>query len=53
VTAGVFNPACSEFQGYLDPGVSAGRAPNDADIQNAWMNCIAVKSTAECRRELN
>lgn len=33
VTAGVFNAACSEYQGYLDPGVAAGRAPSSGDIQ--------------------
>ncbi len=49
VMAGKFNPACAEFQGYLDPGVSAGRGPNDTDIQN----CTAVKSVAECRQELH
>lgn len=53
VTAGVFNPSCSEYQGYLDPGLSGGRAPSSGDIQNAWADCTATKSVAECRKELN
>ncbi|GAB2906405.1 hypothetical protein GCM10027047_00750 [Rhodococcus aerolatus] len=33
VSAGIFNPSCSEYQGYLDPGVAGGRAPSSSDIQ--------------------
>lgn len=33
VTAGAFNPACPEYQGYLDPGTAAGRAPTSGERQ--------------------
>lgn len=36
VTAGVFNPSCSEYQGYLDPGRAGGRAPSSGDRQTEW-----------------
>lgn len=36
VNAGTFNPACSEYQGYLDPGRESGRQPNSGDIQHDW-----------------
>lgn len=36
VARGVFNPSCSEYQGYLDPGKAAGRAPSSGDIQNEY-----------------
>jgi hypothetical protein len=34
VARGVFNAACSEYQGYLDPGRAAGRAPSSGDLQH-------------------
>jgi hypothetical protein len=34
VARGVFNPACSEYQGYLDPGRAAGRQPSSSDLQH-------------------
>jgi hypothetical protein len=34
VTRGVFNAACSEYQGYLDPGRAAGRQPSSSDLQH-------------------
>jgi hypothetical protein len=30
---GKFDPACDEYQGYLDPGTAAGRAPTSGEIQ--------------------
>ena len=36
VARGVFNPSCSEYQGYLDPGKAAGRAPSSGDIQTQY-----------------
>ena len=36
VAAGVFNAACSEYQGYLDPGVRGGRAPSSGDIMTKY-----------------
>jgi hypothetical protein len=34
VSRGVFNPACSEYEGYLDPGRAAGRQPSSSDLQH-------------------
>jgi hypothetical protein len=31
--AGRFDPSCSEYQGYLDPGTAAGREPTSGEIQ--------------------
>ncbi|WP_433030649.1 hypothetical protein [Actinomycetospora sp. CA-053990] len=36
VSAGEFNPSCSEYQGYLDPGRAGGRAPSSGDLQTEW-----------------
>ena len=33
MAAGRFDPSCSAYQGYLDPGTSAGRAPTSGEIQ--------------------
>jgi len=30
---GKFDPNCSAYQGYLDPGISAGRPPTSGDVQ--------------------
>jgi hypothetical protein len=34
VGRGVFNSACTEYQGYLDPGRAAGREPSSSDLQH-------------------
>ncbi|MCD2187788.1 hypothetical protein [Actinomycetospora soli] len=36
VARGVFNPACAEYQGYLDPGRAAGRQPSSGDLQTEY-----------------
>jgi hypothetical protein len=36
MAAARFNPACGEYQGYLDPGRSAGRGPTSGEIQHAY-----------------
>jgi hypothetical protein len=36
MAAGRFDPSCGEYQGYLDPGTSAGRAPSSGEIQYAY-----------------
>lgn len=36
VSAGQFDPSCAEYQGYLDPGTVAGRAPTSGEEQHAW-----------------
>ncbi|MBW0101602.1 hypothetical protein [Pseudonocardia sp. KRD291] len=33
MVAGRFDPSCSDYQGYLDPGTSAGRAPTSGETQ--------------------
>lgn len=33
MAAGTFDPSCSAYQGYLDPGTVAGRAPTSGEIQ--------------------
>lgn len=33
MAAGQFDPTCSAYQGYLDPGTSAGRAPTSGETQ--------------------
>ncbi|MEQ3551808.1 hypothetical protein WIS52_15145 [Pseudonocardia nematodicida] len=33
MAAGKFDPSCSAYQGYLDPGTAAGRAPTSGEIQ--------------------
>jgi hypothetical protein len=33
VAAGRFDAACAEYQGYLDPGAAAGRAPTSGERQ--------------------
>lgn len=32
-TVGQFDPSCSEYQGYVDPGTAAGRAPTSGETQ--------------------
>lgn len=33
MAAGRFDPSCAAYQGYLDPGTLAGRAPTSGEIQ--------------------
>ena len=33
MAAGQFDPSCAAYQGYLDPGTSAGRAPTSGEVQ--------------------
>lgn len=49
VAAGKFDPSCSEYQGYLDPGRAGGRGPSSGDLQSEYANCVAKKSVADCR----
>jgi hypothetical protein len=30
---GQYDPTCPEYQGYLDPGTAAGRAPTSGETQ--------------------
>lgn len=36
VGASVFNPACTEYQGHLDPGTRGGRAPSSGELQTQY-----------------
>lgn len=36
VSAGEFDASCSEYQGYLDPGSSAGRGPTSGELQTQY-----------------
>ncbi|MGH3632311.1 MAG: hypothetical protein ACRDRL_33350 [Sciscionella sp.] len=36
MAVGKFDPSCAEYQGYLDPGTRAGRAPNSGDIHHQY-----------------
>ena len=49
VAAGTFDPSCSEYQGYLDPGRGGGRGPSSGDLQSDYADCVTEKSVAECR----
>ena len=48
VPAGKFDPSCSEYQGYLDPGRGGGRGPSRGDLQSEYADCVAKKSIADC-----
>ncbi|GAA1864883.1 hypothetical protein GCM10009772_45540 [Pseudonocardia alni subsp. carboxydivorans] len=37
MAAGRFDPSCSAYQGYLDPGTSAGRAPTSGETQMQYL----------------
>ena len=53
VTVGKFDPSCAEYQGYLDPGTAAGRAPTSGEIQHAYGCQQGYISRSECtQREL-
>ena len=36
VAAGTYDPSCSEYQGYLDPGGAAGRAKTSGESQQEY-----------------
>ncbi|GGM80613.1 hypothetical protein GCM10012275_59090 [Longimycelium tulufanense] len=50
VAEGVFNPACSEYQGYLDPGTSAGRGPTSGELQFEYGCRMGYIPSAQCKR---
>jgi len=45
---GKFDPACEEYQGYLDPGTAGGRAPTSGEIQQQNFCRSGQISTTEC-----
>jgi hypothetical protein len=49
VTAGAFNPACSDYQGYLDPGTTAGRAPTSGERQQQQLCETGRAPKSQCR----
>jgi hypothetical protein len=48
VTSGVFNAACAEYQGYLDPGTAAGRAPTSGERQQQHLCESGRAPKSEC-----
>ncbi len=47
--AGKFNPSCAEYQGYLDPGTSAGRGPTSGELQQQYGCAQGYIPKAQCR----
>ncbi len=45
---GTFNPACSEYQGYLDPGTAGGRAQTSGEIQQQTLCRSGQIPKSEC-----
>jgi hypothetical protein len=45
---GTFNPACDEYQGYLDPGTAGGREPTSGEIQRQNLCRAGQIPKAEC-----
>lgn len=48
MTAGQFDPSCSAYQGYLDPGTSAGRAPTSGEIQMQYACEQGMIAKSDC-----
>lgn len=46
--AGRFDPSCDEYQGYLDPGTAAGRAPTSGETQMQWACEQGLVPQSEC-----
>jgi hypothetical protein len=51
VERGVFDPTCSEYQGYLDPGTSAGRGPTSGEIQEQYGCQQGYIPQSECQAQ--
>ncbi len=45
---GIFNPACDEYQGYLDPGTAGGREPTSGEIQRQTLCRAGAIPKSEC-----
>jgi hypothetical protein len=45
---GIFNPACDEYQGYLDPGTAGGREPTSGEIQRQNLCRTGQLPKTEC-----
>lgn len=48
MAAGRFDPSCSAYQGYLDPGTSAGRAPTSGEIQMQYACRQGLVPESDC-----
>ncbi len=46
--AGQFDPSCSQYQGYLDPGTAAGREPTSGEIQAQYACEQGLIPRSEC-----
>jgi hypothetical protein len=47
--AGRFDPSCSDYQGYLDPGTVAGREPTSGEIQAQYACEQGLIPRSQCR----
>lgn len=48
MAAGRFDPSCSAYQGYLDPGTSAGRAPTSGETQMQYLCERGLVPRSDC-----
>ncbi|MFP5068503.1 hypothetical protein ACLFMI_02385 [Pseudonocardia nantongensis] len=48
MAAGQFDSSCSAYQGYLDPGTSAGRAPTSGEIQMQYACQQGLVPKSDC-----
>lgn len=48
VASGTFDPSCSEYQGYLDPGEAGGRAQTSGESQLEWACEQGTVPASEC-----
>lgn len=48
MAAGRFDPSCSAYQGYLDPGTSAGRAPTSGETQMQYLCERGLAPRGDC-----
>lgn len=48
MAAGRFDPSCSGYQGYLDPGTSAGRAPTSGETQMQYLCERGLAPRSDC-----
>ncbi|MCO7193321.1 hypothetical protein [Pseudonocardia sp. McavD-2-B] len=48
MAAGRFDPSCPAYQGYLDPGSSAGRAPTSGETQLQFLCQKGLVPRSEC-----
>jgi hypothetical protein len=50
MAAGRFDPSCPDYQGYLDPGTKAGRAPTSGEMQMMYLCKEGRVPRSECKQ---